>query len=75
MTHNTRTAIGWCEACEKLLYPSRKAAREGAKGHGEHKGAYRCEYHTVFEFWHIGGLPSDIRRGHVTRDQFYRRTS
>ncbi len=75
MTHSKRTAIGWCEVHEKLLYPSRKAAREGAKGHGEHQGAYRCDAQDVFVFWHVGGLPIDIRHGHVSRDEFYGRVS
>lgn len=73
MNKNTRTAIGWCEYHEKLMYPSRKAAREASKGHGQHKGAYRCDPEAVFVFWHIGGLPVEIRHGHVTREQFYRR--
>lgn len=71
MTKNHRTAIAWCEYHEKLMYPTRKAARQAAKSHGVHKGAYRCDPDAVFVFWHIGGLPEEIRRGHLTRDQFY----
>jgi hypothetical protein len=64
-------AGGWCEFCEKLMYADRKLARHAAKGHTEHKSAYRCPWNELW--WHIGGLPADIKRGHITRDEFYQR--
>lgn len=70
ITNRNRTAIGWCEWCQKLMYTSRKAARSAAKAHGEHKGAYQCPDNELF--WHIGSLPMDIRHGNISREDFYR---
>lgn len=64
-----RTATGWCEYCRKLMYIDRKAARHVAKAHPQHKSPYRCPYNDMW--WHIGGLPRDIVKGHFTRAEFY----
>jgi hypothetical protein len=67
----TRTATGWCEWCGKLMYNGRKIARSAARRHSDHKSAYPCPHNPLW--WHIGALPVDIVRGHLTRDEFFGR--
>lgn len=67
----TRTASGWCEWCRKLMYGDRRTARKAARQHREHKAAYVCPVNEMW--WHIGGLPTDIVKGNLTRDEFFRR--
>jgi hypothetical protein len=62
-------AVSWCWYHQKLLYTSRKRARVAARAHPEHKSPYPCT--EVPTLWHIGGLPDEVRRGDMTRDQFF----
>jgi hypothetical protein len=66
--NKTAAAIGYCDQCEKLSYVDRKSARHVARKHRDHKQAYRCP-HSMF--WHVGELPEPIRKGYVTRDEFF----
>ena len=65
----SRDAMGFCEPCQKLMYPDRKAARQTAKQHTSHKNAYRCPVNDLF--WHVGELPRMVIEGHVDRDTYY----
>jgi hypothetical protein len=62
-------ALGYCDDCKKLTYMSRKEARLVAKNHRPHKQAYKCPHYD--QFWHIGDLPEPIKRGFVTREEFF----
>ena len=75
MNKMMRTALGWCEVHGKLMYPSRKAAREAARRTYDihHKNAFRCDPDAVFVFWHIGALPAEVRHGHMSREDFFER--
>lgn len=64
-------SFGWCEYHEKLLYLGRKAARQAARLHVEHKGTYVCDFNSGL--YHVGGLPEAVLRGRLTRDQVYHR--
>lgn len=62
MTAGTR-----CPDCDKVRYSSRKRARLAMRQMTHRRpgsmNAYRCG-----EFWHIGHLPSEVRRGVIARD-------
>jgi len=66
-------ALGWCAACRKLLYPSRKAARKVAREHRDHKNEYPCPVNSAM--FHVGGLPESVIRGEVTRGEYYRQSA
>ena len=69
--NKTASAVAWCYTHNKLLYTDRKRARNVARQHPQHKNVYRCDANT--ELWHIGGLPDDVKHGHVTKDDYYGR--
>jgi hypothetical protein len=71
--NKTSTAIGYCDVHHKLLYTDRKRARSVARQHPEHKNVYRCN--ASQDMWHIGGLPDDVKHGHVTKDEFFSRSA
>lgn len=71
--NKTASAIAWCETHGKLLYTDRKRARAVARQHPSHKNVYRCDVSEGL--WHIGGLPEEVRHGHVTKDEFFGRAS
>lgn len=62
-------ALGFCDFCQKLMYPDRKTARKTVNEHQGHKNAYRCPVHTMF--WHVGELPRMVIEGHVDRETYY----
>jgi hypothetical protein len=62
-------AVSWCWFHGKLLYTSRKRARVAARAHPDHQSPYPCDVNHAL--WHIGGLPAEVKRGDMTRDQFY----
>jgi hypothetical protein len=62
--------IGWCPVHEKLLFRTRREARIfGRRFPAARKNAYRCEDQQ--HLWHLGELAGAIRRGVMTRDEFY----
>ncbi len=67
--NKTSTAIGFCDFHRKLLYTDRKRARAVARQHPMHKNVYRCSVQDGM--WHIGGLPDDVKHGHVDKDEFF----
>lgn len=67
--NKTAAAIGYCEPCSKLTYLNRDDARKVGKKHHPHKNAYPCPHYD--QFFHVGDLPQAIKKGHVTRDEFY----
>lgn len=70
MRSKNHKAWAWCDRHEKLLYLDRKSARAVAREHhGEHKGAYKCEYHQGK--FHIGDLGKDVIRGNLSREDLY----
>ena len=74
-TSKTAHSIARCEVHvgstgkHKLLYTSRRVARQIAKLHGEHKGVYRCSEQP--DLWHVGRLPEAVRHGHLTKSEYY----
>lgn len=64
--------IGWCDACDKCIYLSRKTARLAARRFAvaNRPRAYRCP--TADDWWHIGHLPDDVRHGELDRPQYLR---
>lgn len=63
------TGSAWCEDCQKMGHPSKRAARR-ARGQTSAAGSlntYRCK--TNSSVWHNGTLPRDVVRGERTRDQ------
>lgn len=58
-------AAGRCPTCGKLRYLSRKTAKQDANRYRKRTGrmdTYRCG-----DFWHLGHLPSRVRRGEIAR--------
>jgi hypothetical protein len=67
--NKTSTAIGYCDVHRKLSYTDRKRARAVARQHTERKNVYRC---TANEgMWHIGGLPEEVRHGHISKSEYF----
>lgn len=62
-------AVSWCTYHQKLLYTSRSRARKAARAHSDHKSPYPCTINP--NLWHIGGLPEEVKRGEMTRDEFF----
>lgn len=71
--NKTGSAIAYCEVHGKLLYTDRKTARGVSRQHATHKNVYRCDQSPGW--WHIGGLPVEVRRGNATKDEFYSRNA
>ena len=69
--NKTAAAIGYCDDCQKLTYLSRRDAQKVAKKHQPHKNAYPCPFYD--QFFHVGDLPAVIKKGYVTRDEYYGR--
>lgn len=67
--NRTAKAVAFCDFHRKLLYESRKVARSVARQHTSHKGPYRCTQQPTL--WHIGEIATDVRRGHLSREQVY----
>jgi hypothetical protein len=64
-------SIGWCEPCQKYFWPTRRIARAVAKQHhGDRKTAYPCPVNR--EFFHVGGLWPEVKRGHLGRGDMNR---
>ena len=60
--------VGWCEDCEKRVYPSAKSARRNAKRMpGRHMSTYPCPEGRGH---HLGHLPVSVVRGEGTRDDY-----
>ena len=62
-------AMGWCTKDGKLLYASRKVARQAAREHVSHKNEYQCS--EIPGLWHIGEVPERVIRGEMTRNEYY----
>lgn len=60
-----------CPACGKLRYLSRAAAKKVAKRlpptDGVRMGAYACG-----DYWHVGHVPTAVRRGETSRTEYGR---
>jgi hypothetical protein len=68
-------SVGWCEVHEKLLYTSRKLAKEAIRRlHGKGMTRYLCEAHEGARLWHIGHLPYSVRVGTISRQVINART-
>lgn len=63
---------GWCPEHRKLVYFTRKKAREAAKKlhPNEHKMAYRCQEDNSGR-WHYGTCPPAMFQGKKTRSELY----
>lgn len=78
MTKSIRDHTGFipggsvCPRCGKREWPTRKDAKAAARRFfpGERLSVYRCG-----DVWHLGHLPTAVRRGHITRDEIWRRGS
>lgn len=63
-------AMGWCPVCGKLLYATRKVARQAAREHPDrHMNEFRCDANPAM--WHIGGVPDAVIKGEITRSEYY----
>jgi hypothetical protein len=62
--------VGRCTACGKLLFLTRKAARDVARRMPEanRPRAYRCP--GISGHWHVGHLPDAVRHGEITRQHY-----
>jgi hypothetical protein len=67
------TPVGFCETHGKLWYTDRKRARVVARQHRERKSVYPCSDRP--HLWHVGGLAEEVRKGHMTRDEYYHRSA
>lgn len=65
--------MGFCEDHGKLLYGTRRAARNIAKQHTAHMNVYRCD--IIDWYWHVGHLAEPIIRGETDRKTLYREAS
>ncbi|GAB3988812.1 hypothetical protein [Nocardioides marmoraquaticus] len=63
-TGNTGTS---CPVCGKRRFTTRRAAKKVARrlNPGQHMNVYRCG-----EYYHFGHIPSAIRHGAITRDDY-----
>ena len=57
-------AVGECPHCGKKRFPSRKTAKLAAR---QRPWLGRVSVYQCGDYWHIGHLGTQIRRGHVTR--------
>jgi hypothetical protein len=56
---NKSRSAGRCAVCGKVNFVSRKEAKVAGKQYGDARlSVYRCG-----DYWHLGTLPLDIRRG------------
>lgn len=62
--------VGWCSACGKMSFPSRKQAKKSSQDYGG-MSAYQCPRlpDGATTLWHVGHLPAIVRTGTITRDQ------
>ena len=62
--------IPWhtCRHCGKRSYSSRRAAKAALRHHGDRKGMAAYECHTNPGVFHLGHIPTAVRRGHASRD-------
>lgn len=63
------TALGFCETHDKLLYTSRKKARNVARQHTKHMSVYQCSVTT--HLWHVGSLALTVIQGEADRRTIY----
>lgn len=57
--------------CGKQGFSSKKAAKQVARSLGRrYLNSYRCEYAPT-ELWHLGHLPTVVKRGHASRDSIH----
>lgn len=65
-----RDYVTKCEDCDKDLFRSKKDAKRRIRDTPE-PGlcAYECE---ILEGWHIGHLPWMVRKGRLTRAEYYK---
>ena len=66
-------AVSWCATHGKLSYKSRKDARQIGKRHHPIKSPFPCDPDAIFPVWHIGSLPTVVKKGIVGREGIYRR--
>lgn len=71
MTWMDAPTIGYCGACKKQAYRSRKDARIAGRRRfpSDHVQAYQCP--RINGAWHIGHLPVEVRNGQYTKDEFF----
>lgn len=63
-------AWGRCEQCDKIAWPTRKAARHHVRNHhrrSDVQQAYRCPHGNG---WHSGHLPPSVRSGDTDRRSY-----
>lgn len=56
-----------CLHCGKRGWPTRRAARQAARGRYADLSAYQCRHGG--DLWHLGHLPPVVARGHSPREQ------
>jgi hypothetical protein len=66
MTRPSQRFHGSCPTCGKRRYASRLLARAAGRVIDRTMSAYRCG-----DYWHLGHLPSAVRRGARTRREHY----
>jgi len=54
--------FGRCPTCGKVRYRGRRFAKTVAKRLGRRMSAYKCG-----DFYHVGHLPADVRKGQIGR--------
>ncbi len=54
-----------CPSCGKRAWPTRKAAKQAARGRFAMLTAYRCEERPAW--WHLGNRPPEVARGTIPR--------
>lgn len=60
-----------CAACGKQGFASRRDAKRAARSLGrQYLNSYRCE-RAVTELWHLGHLPTIVKRGRAARDSIH----
>jgi hypothetical protein len=66
-----RGSIGYCTPCQKLLYETRKKARQTIRWvhQGAGKRAYRCPENE--QLWHVGELPRAVKEGRSTAKEWF----
>lgn len=76
MKNRNITPVAYCAVHGKFLFSDRKRARAHARQHrSERKSVYPCDARQDVELWHVGGLADEVRRGHVSRDEYYHRSA
>lgn len=71
MAHGSQAEyLGWCEACRKRLYVSRKQAKKAIREKRDSRlRPYACPVQPLLV--HVGHIPQRVKTGDITAREYY----